>query len=262
MRARTMLTGTAFALSFTACAVPHPPSPGHGFDAVGHGLGQLVLSPFLIVAGLLEGLAALPHFVAADLHELNRNMVASGAAVGMDRTYRYAYGQDFESVPAHGGDGVVFRHMDEATHHFQRVLAGYGVADHRSYLLTAVRTADREGYTLYAVVHRPQQRIRVRDARGRRVVLDAGDEAFYRPYRHDDAGRALDVVIDWAGVPRAQVMTQRGQAVLMTIAANSVLTHRRSDAYWRAEARWAAGGFRDVVAEREAYLQRRMGRTG
>ena len=224
----------------------------------GEGLGQLILSPFLIVAGLLEGIASLPYFMAADLHELNRNMVASGAQVDVDRTYQYAYRQNLDQVPANGDSGRVFRHMSEATRHFQQVLEGYGVVDPEAYHLCAVRTADREGYTLYTVIHRPQRSIQVRDAgTGQVVRLDPEDQAYYQPHERGHDGRPLDVIIDWAGVPRTSIMTQKGQAILMTLAANSVLTNRRSDEYWSAEARWRRGGYRDIVAEREVYLKRR-----
>jgi hypothetical protein len=257
---RRIIQCAALVVSFSACAAPQGPgpSPRHGFDTFGQGLGQLMVSPFLIAAGLLEGIASLPHFLATDLHELNRNMVAGGARVDVGRTWRYAYEQDLEQVPTGGEAGVRFRHMAQASSYFQRVLKGYGVADHSSYYLTALRTADREGYTLYAVVHRPAASIRVRDAAGRISHLGRSDRAFYRPYEQDLQGRPLDVVIDWAGVPRSSVMTQRGQAILMTIAANSVLTNRRSDDYWSAQARWSNGGHREIVAERDLYLKRRM----
>ena len=70
------------------------------------------------------------------------------------------------------------------------------------------------------------------------------------------------MIIDWAGVPRSSIRTQKGQAVLMTIAANSVLMNRRSDEYWGAESQWVSGRYRDIVAERDGYLKKRMGLTG
>ncbi len=267
MNIRNVTVSLAVAAALTACGPPprpgaEGPSPAHGFETAGIGIGQLILSPFMIAAGLLEGIVTLPYFMAADLHELNRGMYESGAQVSMDRTYRYAYEQPLDQVPADGGTGKVFRHMSEATRHFQRVLLGYGVPDYNEYVLTAVRTADREGYTLYAVVHRPVGPVWVHDERtGRAVQVGPGDPAYYRPYPEDAQGRPLDVVIDWAGVPRTSIKTQKGQAILMTIAANSVLTNRRSDEYWLAEQRWMAGSYLQIVSERDAYLKRRMGLT-
>jgi hypothetical protein len=66
-------------------------------------------------------------------------------------------------------------------------------------------------------------------------------------------------VIDWAGVPRTTIKTQKGQAILMTLAANSVIINRRSDSYWDIEKRWIEGDYKSIVAERKAQLDRRMG---
>jgi hypothetical protein len=148
--------------------------------------------------------------------------------------------------------------MKPATHHFQNVLRGYGVENPEHYVLTAVRTADREGYTLYGLIYRPNTSIRVADGSGRIRVLTPDDDEFYQPYARDANGQPLDVVIDWAGVPRTSIRTQKGQAVLMTLAANSVLINRRSDEYWAVEKRWTAGEFKSVVAEGKAILDRRM----
>ena len=145
--------------------------PGH---AAGMAVGYVVATPVLILKGLAEGIAATPHFVDADLAAMNEVMVRSRAPVDIGRTYRYAYGVDFGRVPAHGDTGQVFRHLAPATRHFQAALRGYGVRNADDYLLTAVRTADSEGYTLYAVVHRPQRSIRVRGSRWAHRAADAG----------------------------------------------------------------------------------------
>ena len=239
-------------------------TPEHGFDAAGIGIGYLILSPILIAAGLLEGIVSLPYFIAADLHALNRGMVEAQARVNLEETYQYAYDEPLAGVPEDGDTGRVFRHLRDATRHFQKVLKGYGVEDYDRYVLTAVRTADREGYTLYAVVHRPAEVIRIVDRHdgGTVRVLRPGDRRYYEPHLRGANGRLLDVVIDWAGVPRTSIKTQKGQAILMTIAANSVLINRRSDDYWDAEQRWLAGDYLDIVAERRAYLDQRMGLAG
>jgi len=126
---------------------------------------------------------------------------------------------------------------------------------------TAVRDADRLGYTLYAVIYRPRDRFRAPAARAgapsRWLTPDTLE--WYRPFARDAQGMPLDVVIDWVGVPRTAVATQKGQAVLLTLAANSVIGARRSPAYWEAERRWRAGGHLAVVREREAWLAARVG---
>ena len=264
-RTRSFVVPVILSAGLATACVSSPqvssPSPEHGFEAVGTGIGYLILSPLLIAAGLIEGVATLPYFLTQDLHALNRGMVDARADVDMDRTYRYAYQQPLADVPVSGDTGDTFRDMGDATAHFQRVLAGYGVAHPEHYLLTAVRTADREGYTLYAVIHRRAQRIRTDDGSGART-LTARDRGFYRPFAQDVGGRPLDTVIDWAGVSRTAIRTQKGQAILMTVAANSVLVNRRSDEYWDVEKHWVAGDHRSIVDERRAYLDQRMGVTG
>ncbi|MHA1528421.1 MAG: hypothetical protein ACTSVG_05340 [Alphaproteobacteria bacterium] len=240
------------------CAAPPPSDIQHPAHGLGVALGYLVASPVLILAGLAEGIATAPYFVDADLHEMDRVMTMSDAQVSIGRTYEYAYQTPLDMVPPSGDTGQVFRHMRPATHHFQNVLQGYGVDSPENYILTAVRTADRDGYTLYGIVYRTNSSIRVKDASGRIRVLTPNDDEFYRPYARDARGQPLDMIIDWAGVPRTSIRTQKGQAVLMTLAANSVVINRRSDDYWAVEKRWMAGGFKSVVAERKAVLDRRM----
>jgi hypothetical protein len=235
------------------------PSPAEGF---GQALGYLVLSPVMIVAGLLEGIATAPYLIDADLHDVNREMEKANTNVTLDETYQHAYGRRLETVPKSGSTGTVFRHMSEATGHFQNVLSGYGVADHDRYFLTAVRTADRAGYTLYGVVYRPARQIRILEQNSRVRTVSPADRAYYRPYERDASGRPLDVVIDWAGVPRTTIRTQKGQAILMTLAANSVLINRRSDGYWDIEKRWIEGDYKRIVDERKGQLDQRMGGPG
>jgi|GEM_PF-5712313 len=69
------------------------------------------------------------------------------------------------------------------------------------------------------------------------------------------------MVIDCAGVPRTAIRTRKGHAIVMTLAADSVLVNRRSDDYREAQRRWLAGDFRGVVAERKREADRRMGRA-
>lgn len=145
--------------------------------------------------------------------------------------------------------------------HFQSLLSQQGVADPERYLLTAVRSADASGYTLYAVVKRAPGALRVADSTDamRSQTLTPVDLAYYRPYREDAMGRPVDTVVDWAGIERRRIRTQKGQAILMNLAANSILNDKRSPEYWHAQKRWMAGEFRQIAQLRQASLRRRMG---
>jgi len=227
----------------------------------GIGLGQLILSPLMVVAGLLEGIAALPVFLGSGVHELNRELVAANARITLDDVYRGAYDTPLKDVADNGDTGTVFREMRSATVHFQSMLHRQGVDDADHYLLTAVRTADRNGYTLYAVIRRPPGSIKVQSRNGSTVMraLSPVDLDYYRPYARDTQGRALDEVVDWAGLPRTAIATQKGQAILLNLAANAVLNRKRRNEYWRMEQRWVAGDYRVIAETRQNALRARMG---
>ncbi len=256
MRKLIMIVLSTFLVTGCVAHRGGEPGPARG---LGLALGYMVASPLMIVAGLFEGIATAPYLIDADLHDMNREMKKANTNVTLDQTYQYAYGRRLDTVPKSGSTGRVFRHMSEATGHFQNVLRGYGVADYDRYLLTAVRTADQVGFTLYGVVYRPARHIRILDQNSRVRTVSPRDRSYYKPYERDASGQPLDVVIDWAGVPRTTIKTQKGQAILMTLAANSVLINRRSDSYWDIEKRWIEGDYKRIVAERKAQLDRRMG---
>ncbi len=243
------------------CVAPRAGEPSHPAQALGQVLGYLVVSPVLILVGLLEGISSAPYYIEGDIHAMNAEMEAANTDVTLDQTYQYAYNRRLETVPKSGDTGKVFRHLGEANPYFQNVLKGYGVPDYDRYIITAVRTADREGYTLYGLVYRPTRRIRVRDDSGRVRTLGPRDRLYYRPHEIDADGAPLDSVIDWAGVPRTTIRTQKGQAILMTLGANAVLINRRSDDYWAAERRWIDGYHKEIATERKAYLDQRMGKS-
>ena len=132
------------------------------------------------------------------------------------------------------------------------------------YLLTSIKTANGiayQGHTLYAVVYWPRAAIQVIDKYDHTSVRHyaAADRPFYEPYRYEVNRQSLDQIVDWAAVQRRDISTQKGQAILMTLAANSVLNNKRSPEYWTIEQRWIAGDVRQIVAQRTAQLKKRMG---
>lgn len=248
---------------FFACAAPNEqgPSPGHGASSAMQGIAHLILSPLQIAAGLLEGIASVPYFLSTNIHEVNRGMVEAQAKIGLDDTYEAAYGTKLANVPANGDTGEVFRRMKNATASFQKVLHTYGVNDAERYILTSIDTANKEGYTLFAVAYRPENSVRVFDKYNPAVVRNfrKEDRLFYEPFQKDVNGRALDTIIDWAAMPREDIKTQKAQAILITLAANSVVEGKKSPEYWEIEHRWIAGQFREITNERLVAVRERMG---
>lgn len=78
------------------------------------------------------------------------------------------------------------------------------------------------------------------------------------PFEKDVNGRMLDEIVDWAAMPREDIRTQKAQAILITLAANSVVEGKRSSEYWEIERRWIAGQFREITTERLVAVRERM----
>ena len=71
-------------------------------------------------------------------------------------------------------------------------------------------------------------------------------------------GRPLDIIVDWSGLPRELIQTQKGQAVLLTMAANAVVDKKRSTDYWPSEKSWIAGEFRTIVEQKMNSVRNKM----
>jgi len=253
----------AFAIFMVfACAAPNQqgPSTEHGMGSALQGVAHLILSPLQIAAGLLEGIASVPYFLSTGVHEVNRGMIEAQANVALDDTYEAAYNTKIADVPESGDTGVVFRRMKHATESFQKVLRAYGVHDADRYILTSIDTANEQGYTLFAVVYRPGDSIEVFDkySPSQVRIFTRGDRLFYEPFQKDVHGRGQDAVVDWAAMPRDDIKTQKAQAILITLAANSVVEAKRSPEYWEIERRWIAGEFREITNDRLVTVRDRM----
>lgn len=91
---KKILVWVCAAVFAAACA--GPPQAGQtageprGLQRVGTGLVNLVLSPLQIAAGLLEGISAVPYYLAMGLKEINDGLITANAQVTLDDTYEYA----------------------------------------------------------------------------------------------------------------------------------------------------------------------------
>ena len=242
----------AIAVFLLASCVAPPqggPDAERGFLGMFKGIGHLVLAPFQIAAGLLEGVAALPYYAGTTLAAINDGLAKAQAKVTLDDTYESAYGKRLNQVGPEGDTGEVFRRMRHASEYFQKVLKRYGIRDPEHYILTSIDTANRQGATLFAVVYRPATAITVIDKYDGKTIrrFTAEDRLFYEPFQTDAQGRPLDTVIDWGGLPIDQYTSQKQQAVLLTLAANAVAEGRKRSDYWEAERRWISGAFLEVM---------------
>jgi len=244
-----------------ACATPQKegPSVEHGFSSALIGLGQLLLSPLQIAAGLLEGIASVPYYLSTNLQTLNQGLVAAQADITLDDTYESAYGKRLTDVPESGDTGIVFRRMKHATQFFQKVLKQYGIHNSNHYILTSIEENSDE-HVLLAVVYRPFETIKVidkYDGKNKRS-FSAVDRLFYEPFEVGINNKPLDIVIDWAAFPKHYIQTQKAQAILLTLAANSILNEKIAQEYWNIERHWLAGRANEIVEERTIDMNKRM----
>ncbi|MDX1958496.1 MAG: hypothetical protein SFU98_07985 [Leptospiraceae bacterium] len=229
-----------------------------GLVTAAKGLTNLVLSPLQISLGILEGIASLPYYAETGLHSINEGLNKAQAKITLDDTYEGAYGKRLQDVNADGDTGEVFRRMKHATKYFQNILKRYGIKNYENYILTSIDTAPN--YILFAVVHRTSKSITVIDKYDKVTIqkFDDEDRLFYEPYQKDSKGLLLDKVVDYGGIPKEYASTQKMQAVLLTIAANSVIENKVANDYWAAEANWIAGNYIKVMEDKNSKLEKKL----
>jgi hypothetical protein len=266
----------ASTLVLAGCAAPGPNDYAYhaaerGMQAVGTGLGNLILAPFMIVAGLLQGLAFLPYTAGVALDDLNRALIKANA-VSLEDSYRAAYGVSLSDPRVDhktgqvAGSGFGFGRyrpgaLADASNAFQRLLVSQGMpeAAARHYIVVADYTYTKErGVILLAVVYRHT------GAEPFQVVSKhTGITTTFRPqnlgwrnaYERDVNGQLIDEVIDWTGIEYASLQQDKLVATLMSIAAESVKTGRRANDYWSEERRWIAGETKQVMADSAGRVQ-------
>src|SRR5919204_6354963 len=127
------------ALLIGGCAVPNGGPSGQGAaENFGRGVMNLVLAPFMIVAGIAHGLAFLPYTLGMGLAELNKSLQQANA-VPLDDSYKATFGVamadqrvDQKSGDIRGQEGLYGRYRPEAIFEanraFQRLLVSQGMS--------------------------------------------------------------------------------------------------------------------------------------
>ena len=256
--AKSILIGSCL-LSLSACQSKDS-RVGHGLNTAARGIGHLILSPFQITAGLLEGISSVPLLISSSIHDINKGMIQAQNKITLNDTYDSAYGKRLAEVPDNGHTGELFYRMKHATVQLQKVIKEYGVENPEHYILTSVDTANSKGYTLFAVVYRPKQKIEVIDKynHSTKRTYTSSDRMFYDAYRVDKNQMTVDRVVDWAGIPREAIKTQKGQAVLITLAANAIVDKKRRQDYWEAEKRWIEGEYLEICQNQSEEIKSKM----
>jgi len=256
------------ALLGTGCAGPN--GGPHPAQTVGRGLLNLILSPLMIVGGIIQGLAFLPYTIGTGLAELNRGLIQA-QAVPLDDSYKAAFNVsindprvDQKSGEIRGQDGLYGRYRPqaimEANRAFQRLLVSQGMPEDkaRHYILAGnYNYAWSRGVILLAVTYRHSgaQPIRVASKETGIVTTFRPDQrTWHEPYERDVNGQAIDEVIDWTAMEYKLLRQDKIVATMMVIAAEAVKSGKRATDYWEAERRWKAG-------ETAQLLQESLGRV-
>jgi hypothetical protein len=272
---RVACAALASVFVLSSCAAPNYPAyqgAERGMQTFGTGLGNLILAPFMIVAGLLQGLAFLPYTVGLALDDLNRALLEAHA-VSLEDSYRAAYGVSLSDPRvdrktgqvADGGFGFGrFRPgaLADASDAFQRLLISQGMPEAvaRHYVIVADYTYTRSrGVLLLAVVYRHtgNEPFQV-------TSKNTGIVTMFRPanlgwrsaYERDVHGQLIDEVIDWTAIDYAALQQDKLVATLMAIGAESIKSGKRSHEYWAAEKRWIAGETTQVMAASSGKVQK------
>lgn len=224
------------------------------------GITQFNLPPRKIAAGLSQGIASVPYYLSPSLQDINRGLISANAKITLGDTYEAAYGKKINSVPKSGDTGEAFRRMKLASEYFQKILSRRSIPHANNYILTSIDTANSQGYTLFAVVYRPKEKIKVMDKYDGHTVqtFENNDRLYFEPFKKDVSGNELDVIIDWAGLPHDLMFTQKGQALMLTMAANSVINKKRSPDYWAIEKSWIEGDFEVIVKQQVTAFKTKL----
>ncbi|MFQ5898204.1 MAG: hypothetical protein ACE5JN_08150 [Candidatus Methylomirabilia bacterium] len=233
-------------------------------ETLGRGLANLVLAPFMIIAGLAQGLAFLPYTIGTGLVELNRALLQA-QAVSLDDSYQATFGVSIADPRVDSQTGEVAGHnlygryrpeaMPEATRTFQRLLISQGMPEEKAqhYVLGGVYTHTMSrGHILLSVMYRHlgRQPFRVVSKHtGITTTFRPENRGWREPYERDVDGQLIDEVIDWAGIEYALLRRDKVVATLMVLAAEAVKSGKRSPEYWQVERRWIAGETTQIIRE-------------
>lgn len=244
--------------------------PGAG-EMLGRGLLGLVLSPIMIVSGIVQGLAFLPYTLGTGLQELNRGLVKA-QAVTLDDAYRATYGVSIDDprVDQHTGEvagetvGYGRLHpeaMADATRALQRLLVSQGMPEERArhYVLGGVYTDVRSrGHILLSVAYRhpgAEPFRTVSKHTGIVTTFRPEQRGWREPYARSVEGQAIDEIVDWVAIDYALLRQDKVVATLFALAAEAVKSGKRADDYWQVERRWLAGDSARVMQDSRARVK-------
>ncbi len=239
------------------CATPGEHDGQVAANTFGQGLKNLFLSPFMIVAGIAQGLAFLPYTLGTGLNDLNKGLLEANA-VPLNDSYKSTFGVsiddkrvDPQTGKIEGQPGLYGRYRSqaifEANSALQRLLVSQGMPEQtaKNYVLAGnYKYAFTRGQILLAVVYRHggEQPFRVAAKQtGITTTFRPGQRGWHEPYARDVDGQPIDEVIDWAAIEYKLLRQEKIVATLMVLAVEAIKSGKRSPEYWDIEQPWMAG---------------------
>lgn len=247
----------AAAMLVSGCATPGGSDGRVAATTFGQGMKNLMLSPFMIVSGIAQGLAFLPYTIGTGLNELNKGLLQANA-VQLDDSYKATFGVsisdervDQQSGKIEGQPGLYGRYRSqaifEANSALQRLLVSQGMAPDmaKNYVLTGnYKYALTRKQILLAVVYRHpgEQAFQVSAKQtGIKTMFRPGQRGWHEPYATDVDGQPVDEIVDWAAIDYLLLREEKVVATLMVLAVESIKAGKRTPDYWEAERLWMAG---------------------
>ncbi len=258
----TVLVTTMF---LGGCATGGAPEGRVAAETFGQGVKNLILSPFMIVAGLAQGIAFLPYTVGTGLNDLNKGLLQANA-VPLDDSYKATFGVsiddqrvDQKSGTVKGQEGIYGQYraeaIFEANRSLHRLLVSQGMPEKeaKNYILTGnYRYAFTRNQILLAIVYRHpgEQSFRVTAKQTGIVTTFRPDQrGWFEPYEHDVNGQAIDEVVDWVAMDYKSLRQEKVVATMMVLSAESIKSGKRSPDYWQMEGPWMAGETTQVIRQ-------------
>lgn len=249
------------------------PESRRGWDRLGKGIANLLLSPLMIAAGLAEGIAFLPFTVGTSVQDLDRGLKQANA-VSLDDSYKATFGVSINHPDVDPRSGDILRQegiygmfkpqaLFEAQKAFHRLLLAQGMPEDKAwhYVVTGnYAWAWSRDHILLAVVYRQGGTEPIRVTGKQTGIVSTlrpwYHQGWYEAYQKDVTGLVIDEVIDWSAMEYSALRGDKVVATLMVLAVEGIKAGKRSPDYWQAERRWLAGETGPILDESVSRVKR------
>lgn len=242
------------------------PESRRGFERVGKGIVNLLLSPVMIAAGLAEGLAFLPFTVGTNVHDLDKGLRQANA-VSLDESYKATFGVGIKHSDVDPKSGDILRMeglygrfkpeaLFEAQKAFNRLLLSQGMSEDkaRHYVIVGnYKWAWSRDHVIFGIAYRhpgtEQIRVVGKETGIPTTLRPWYHQAWHEAYQKDAEGQVVDEIIDWAAMEYSSLRGDKVVATLLVIAVEAIKAGKKSPDFWDSERRWLRGDSATILRE-------------